>query len=88
MWVLNEALTLEPETVKEIMKIRIPCGEGFRNHESILVRANPGGTVSVGVLGLINGLFGPQWPRIAAEYNGENELAGFSLITEKNKTWH
>ena len=72
--VLNEALEADPEAVNALFAHREQCSIIFADHKTIQVSAD-GGTClpaySVGLLGIINGIFGVDgdgWGAIVAEY--------------------
>jgi hypothetical protein len=63
---LNEALALDPVAISALVSNRVPCNENLANHDSIQASGHP---FSVGLLGIINGLFGVDergWGAIAA----------------------
>lgn len=53
---LNEALRLDPDAIDALFRHRVPCNESLAAHPSIQVTTEP----TVGLLGLLNGLFGIQ----------------------------
>lgn len=57
---LNGALQADPKAVNNLFAFRVPCNEVLADHPTIQVRAYPvdPGTPSLGVLGLLNGIFG------------------------------
>lgn len=77
---LNTALDLDPEAMRQLFGTRVWCNEALADHPSIQVREEDG-RFSVGVIGLINGLFGvnpdTQAGYIAAQYDDNNQLTGF-----------
>jgi hypothetical protein len=56
--VLNEAVRLDKEGMKRLLETRVECNESLSKHESIQVLGYPGGPYRVGLLGMLNGLFG------------------------------
>jgi hypothetical protein len=57
--VLNEALQADPQTISALMNHRVICNEALANHPTIQVGIYEG-EYKVGLLGLLNGLFGIQ----------------------------
>lgn len=49
---LNEAAKLDPHAVEALIKARIPANEALQNHPTIQCSS------AIGVLGMLNGLFG------------------------------
>jgi len=56
--VLNEALTLDRKAVEALFKYRVPCNESLAAHPTIQVTLDSAAHNRVGILGLINGIFG------------------------------
>lgn len=54
---LNEAVALDRPAMAALLANRVPCNEALADHPSIQVQAQHGG-YHVGLLGIINGLFG------------------------------
>lgn len=54
---LNEAVALDKLAVAALLANRVPCNDGLASHPTIQVQAQYGG-YGVGILGIINGLFG------------------------------
>ena len=90
---LNEALKLDPVAVQGLFEHRVPCNDALRDHPTIQVAAAgaepvPGeparDQASVGILGLLNGLFGVDersWGHIAACWDVESgTLLRFELV--------
>ena len=56
--VLNEALEIDCDAIKALIEYRVLCNEKLADHPSIQVRAYDPEGLKVGLLGIINGLFG------------------------------
>ncbi len=54
---LNEAVALDRPAMAALLANRVPCNAAFADHPTIQVQAQHGG-YHVGLLGIINGLFG------------------------------
>lgn len=63
---LNEAFKLDPEALEKLAFARVKCNEDLANHPTIVVyQAAEGSRCEVGLLGILNGLFGTSEERIA-----------------------
>lgn len=58
--VLNRAVESDPEAIKNLIETRIPCNDKLSADPEIQVGIYHIGKPTVGVLGLLNGLFGEQ----------------------------
>lgn len=83
--ILNEALGADPAAINTMFKHRTKCNEKLANHKRIQVRAYPlegdPGIPNVGVLGLLNGIFGIKpsgYGFIQTELEGE-QIVRFSI---------
>jgi len=56
--VLNEALGCDHDAIKALIECRVSCNEELANHPTIQVRAYDPEGYKVGLLGILNGLFG------------------------------
>lgn len=80
---LNGALELDPSAMKRLVEARVPCNQGLADHPTIQVQSirEDGQTVfRVGVLGLLNGLFGvdsENWGAIEVQFDEDGEVLGF-----------
>jgi len=69
--VLNRAVREDREAVERLCDLRVDCNKILADDESIQVWAMGDGALKVGVIGLVNGLFGADaqgWGPIAAQY--------------------
>jgi hypothetical protein len=55
---LNEASMLDPVAIRALVGRRVPCNYQLADHPTILVGVSENGDPEIGVLGIINGLFG------------------------------
>ncbi len=81
--VLNRLHAADPSVLPTLIAHRVPCNKEVAEDPSIQVGLIAGKTDQweVGFLGLINGLYGVDargWGFIAAEYNDQHQLTGFS----------
>ncbi len=71
---LNELVKAGPETMKALLEARVPCAENLARHPSVQVLMKDGRPM-VGLLGVLNGLFGKGadgQAQIIAESDGTN----------------
>jgi hypothetical protein len=82
--VLNEALAADPVAVTALVAARVPCAEALADHESIQVSAKEG-VYSVGILGILNGIFGIRddgMGFIAAVVEDDGTVSRFAVLDE------
>jgi len=89
--VLNEALSLDSEAINALIKARVKCNEDLSNHPSIQIGVNDDGSYRVGLLGIINGLFGAdditQYGAIGAKMDDTTgQTIKFILMDNASKT--
>lgn len=83
---LNSLVQLDQEAMQKLADTRVPCNKSLVDHPT--VQTSNG---HVGLLGIINGLFGTDdrgWGHICATFDGNNRLIGFCTVdrlVEKNK---
>jgi hypothetical protein len=91
--VLNAALALDGTAVRGLFHHRVPCNDALAEHHTVQVASGPcaadarfsqselaEGQHNVGVLGLINGIFGVDHESvgfIAAEYEDDGSISRF-----------
>ncbi len=83
---LNELLELDAGAIGALVANRVPCNEGIADHYSVQVEQRNGG-FNVGLLGIINGLFGIDddgWGAITCEFDCGN-LLKFRRTTTNDK---
>ena len=56
--VLNRALEADPDAMRDLVNRRVECNEKLASDESIQVGQYAPGRYRVGLLGIVNGLFG------------------------------
>ena len=77
---LKEALAADPIAMDKLIKSRVECNETLANHPTIVVMDDEKtGKPVVGVLGLLNGIFGTEEYRIAANLDEDGYLVGFEV---------
>ena len=82
--VLNEALKLDPYAIQRLAGTRIRCNEELADHPTVQVSTGCNVAFEVGLLGIINGLFGVDdrgWGPIAAYYD-EGILTHFDRVSD------
>jgi hypothetical protein len=94
--VLNEALKLDVRALRELFHARVFVNRDLAHHAKIQVIGKPEEVSTMGVLGLINGLFGVSksgWGYITAVYEDtdtENDVASKIALFRRtdNKLLH
>lgn len=84
---LNDALKLDPSALKALVEQRVPCNSALHNHSTIQTgHISPfdyplqGGPEGIGLLGVINGLFGVDsegWRPVSAVFDDDGTLTRF-----------
>lgn len=86
---LNSILKIDPVSVTGILSCRISCNQALAVHESVQVGRVADNYCEVGMIGILNGLFGIDkfgWGHISAEYR-DGLIEKFKLLTtEEVKT--
>lgn len=80
---LNELVVLDPDCIKAFVFQRVPCNEAVADHPTIQVHQPKGEKPTVGLLGILNGIFGIQedgMGALCAEVDDNNKLIGFRPI--------
>lgn len=80
--ILNEAIKLDTPAIAALIANRVPCNEGLADHPSIQCGSQHGG-YWVGMLGVINGLFGVDehgWGAIASVFEEDGSPDGRRLV--------
>jgi len=72
--VLNDALSRDPEAMTRLVNLRVPCRKELGQHSTIRIQ-RLGDEHRVGILGLINGIFG-DWPSGVIGAEGPLDDAG------------
>lgn len=84
---LNKLLESDPEAMKALFSLRVPCNKALADHPTVVVRDEKDGMTSLGVLGLINGLVKLFDPKavVAAEMDddGNGDIYSFSMLNNK-----
>lgn len=86
---LNSLLEIDGKAMSDLFSSRVPCNEGLRDHPTVQVAVYDPPVPRVGILGVLNGLFGTfdssDWGCIAMDMNreGSNEILQFRVLTEE-----
>lgn len=84
--ILNEMLALDPTATHLLVETRVPCNDQLEQHPSIQIGGEAGSPTVVGVLGVLNGIFGTYgaeagrlegYGPIAAMFDDHMQLVGF-----------
>lgn len=82
---LNELVGIDRLAVEKLVDARVSCNEAMSLHPGVQVYIDETGESNLGLLGVFNGLLGPQpegskkpgWGYIAAVYDEKEELVKF-----------
>jgi len=80
---LNKLLVVDSDTISALFSMRITCNEALANHETVQVRQLGPGVFQVGMIGILNGLFGIDehgWGHVVADYKN-GKIIGFRVLT-------
>jgi hypothetical protein len=83
--VLNEAVELDKDAMTALVNARVPCNERLADHPTIQVGSFDGIT-KVGLLGVLNGLFGiasDGWGAIGADFDSNGKVVGFRQVRDR-----
>lgn len=78
--VLNDLLAADPDAAHALVEQRVKCSEKLANHPTIQVHCLDGQKPTVGLLGVINGIFGVDqdgWGPIVAVFEDDGRLVRF-----------
>ena len=79
---LNELLEIDPTTINSLFSMRFPCNKKIRFHETVQVGMLNKTVPIVGMIGILNGMFGADsdgYGKIGINYK-ESEISGFELL--------
>lgn len=80
---LNELIKLDPHAMDQLVKNRVECNQRLASHptaQSILISEIDGERYEIGILGVLNGLFGIDdqgWGGIVAMFDDNGILMKF-----------
>ena len=86
--VLNRATKADPQAMRELVAARMPCNAALRDDPTIQVSGSGSDDAEVGLLGIINGMFGIDedgWGPLGAVMNN-GALIGFERVTPEWKS--
>lgn len=81
---LNELLKIDPIAITALFSMRIGCNGALADHETVQVLVSSGTYFQVGMVGILNGLFGIDehgWGHITIDYD-DGKITGFRVLTE------
>lgn len=73
--ILNEITLLSPQSIKDLCSYRVQCNQAIIDHPDIIVNES-----GLGILGILNGVLGHEYPYRIAMMTQDDELLGFTLI--------
>lgn len=80
---LNEICKLDLEAMNNLVKIRVSCNEALADHPTVQVRAFKDEGFQVGLIGILNGIFGIAGDGvgyIAGMFDDDMKLINFKRI--------
>lgn len=84
---LNELIALDPEAMRALVEHHVPANQGLVDHPTVQVSGYDGAPPKVGLLGILNGLFGTDeegWGVISALFEDDGRLVKFMRTVHKN----
>lgn len=85
---LNEALEIDREAIETLFSQRVAASKALGEHPTIQILTHPGGERTLGVLGLLNGIFGvdaEQWGFIASCHDDETDRLIKFIVRDPQK---
>ena len=83
---LNEILKYDPVAITAMFSLRVACNKDLADHKTVQVGALSKSYFQVGMIGILNGLFGAdkyRWGHISADYDNRM-IKKFRLLSEKD----
>lgn len=83
--VLNRALSADRDAMRALFSTRIACNKALADDPTIQVLKEPDGSLSVGPMGLLNGLFGirdDRFGHICAVWSDDGKLLRFEPMKD------
>lgn len=83
---LNELLVTDPTAISSLFSVRLACNKKLADHETVQVGALSKSFFQVGMIGILNGLFGIDkygWGHISADYE-DGKIIRFRALTEED----
>jgi len=81
---LNKLFSLDATAAEALVNHRVECNEAFLDPEVPFVCSRNGnGDITMGIVGFLNAMASPDSGRVAAKYNGDKQLVGFTVVEYK-----
>ena len=80
---LNELLKVDSQAINTLFSTRMACNKDMADHDTVQVAVFPPDYFQVGMIGILNGLFGKDefgWGHICADYN-DGKIVNFRVLT-------
>ena len=80
---LNELLKIDGQAINTLFSIRMACNESLSDHDTVQVGVIQPNYFQVGMIGILNGLFGKDefgWGHICADYY-DGKIISFKMLT-------
>ena len=81
---LNELLAMDPDCISVLTQTRVPCNAKIKDHPTVQVMIDPQGQSVVGLVGVLNGLFGVDsrgWGGISFETK-DGQVQAFRVLED------
>lgn len=83
---LNELLKVDENAVRLLIEQRVPCNNELADHPTVQVRSRPNTQPVVGLLGILNGLYGIDekgYGPIGAIIESDGHISSFERVKHK-----
>lgn len=81
---MNELVEADAKAIEMLVETRVPCTDDLAEHPTLQVTGYGTDAPKLGLLGILNGLFGIDgdgWGAIAAVFDDEGRLTHFKRVT-------
>lgn len=81
---LNELLAMDPDCISTLTQTRVACNAKIKDHPTVQVMIDPQGQAVVGLVGILNGLFGADnrgWGGISFETK-DDQVQAFKALED------
>lgn len=85
---LNGLLKRDPKAIASLVNNRVPCNDDIANHPTVQVHDIGDGEASLGLIGILNGLFGVDKGRmgpILMTSNQDDVVLGFGVKKSRGR---
>jgi len=84
--ILNEVYQADGKAMSQLCESRVPCNETLAEHPTVVVQDDDDGQITVGLIGIINGICEKLTGlKVAGEYNVNDNLVSFVPYSANDK---